>query len=181
MTGILNLVTGLVSGIAGLFGGRLSELLNQLTENLVTVVLLLFAVGLGIFAITYLSRRRTTLDQQRMAALIKGLHYAGVARDVLAQPDAQDARQHLLSALRWLFSALGISSAMYGYEALQPAATEADAVRGALIGLIPAGLGVAHLVYSRVAARRATPRVALPRSTASLYRAAAARTAARRI
>jgi hypothetical protein len=71
-----------------------------------------------------------------MAALIKGLHYAGLTHDVLTRP-RQDSRDHLLSGLRWLFAALGVSSAMYGYESLQPAATQVDAMSGALIGLIP--------------------------------------------
>jgi hypothetical protein len=184
MTGILSLITGLVSGIGGLFGGLFgggfSELLAQITENLVTVLLLLFAVGLGVFAITYLNRRRRTLDQQRMAALIKGLHYAGVAHDVLARP-RQDSRDHLLSGLRWLFGAFGISSAMYGYESLQPAATHLDAMSGALIGLIPAGLGIAHLVFSRMSARRPASSAVMVRSGVPAYRVASYRPAGRRI
>ena len=180
MTGILSLVTGLLSGIGGLFTGGLSELLGQLTENLVTLLLLAFAVGLGVFAISYLNRRRRTLDQQRMAALIKGLHYAGVAHDVLSRP-RQDPRDHLLSGLRWLFAALGTSSAMYGYESLQPAATPTDAMSGALIGLIPAGLGLAHLVFSWASSRRQRSSFAVPRSSAPAYRVAAYRAASRRI
>jgi hypothetical protein len=179
MSGILDFVTGLLSGIGGLFTGGLTQLLNQLTENLIAVVLLAFAVALGVFAIVYLNRRRRTLDQQRMAVLIKGLHYAGVAREVLTQP-TEDARDHLLRGLRWLFGALGISSAMYGFESLQPMATEADALRGAVIGLIPAAIGIAHLVFSRMSPRQPARPVVLPRSASSLYRAAAYRSAGRR-
>ena len=61
MTGILNFVTGLVSGIGGLLGGGLTGLLNQLTDNLVTVALLVSAVALGLAHLTFswLSRRRS--------------------------------------------------------------------------------------------------------------------------
>jgi hypothetical protein len=114
-----------------------------------------------------------------MAALIKGLHYAGLTHDVLTRP-RQDSRDHLLSGLRWLFAALGVSSARYGYESLQPAATQVDAMSGALIGLIPAGLGIAHLVFSRVSSRRPASPLAVARSSAPAYRVAY-RPAGRRI
>lgn len=180
MTGILSLLTGLLSGMGGLFtGGGFSELLAQLTENLVTILLLAFAVGLGVFAITYLNRRRRTLDQQRMAALIKGLHYAGVGADVLTRR-GQDPRDHQLRGLRWLFGALGASSALYGYESLQPAAMPVDAMSAALIGLIPAGLGLAHLVFARMSGQRQASRPVMARAAAPGYRVAAYRSAGRR-
>lgn len=171
MTGILDFVTGLLSGIGGLFGGGLSQLLGALTENLITIGLLAFAIGLGTFAIVYLNRRRQTLDQQRMAALIKGLHYAGVAHDVLARPKP-DSRDHLLSGLRWLFGAAGLSSAMYGYESMQPLAPPDAALCGALIGLIPGALGLAHLLFSWLASRRRTAAPAVAGRANGLYRAA---------
>jgi hypothetical protein len=176
MTGILDFVTGLVSGIGGLFGGGLAALVNQLTENLVTIGLLAFAVGLGVFAITYLNRRRRTMDQQRFAAIIKGLHRSGLARDVLSQPK-QDPRDHLLRGLRWLFGGAGLSSAMYGYESMQPAAAPDAALSVALIGLIPGALGLAHLLFSWLSRRRSKP-TAFARP--GMYRAAAYRPAVRR-
>jgi len=41
---------------------------------------------------------------------------------------------------------------------------------GALIGLIPAGLGIAHLVFSRVSSRRPASPLAVARSSAPAYR-----------
>jgi hypothetical protein len=171
MGGILNFITGLVSGIGGLFGGGLSQLLAQLTENVITLGLLLFAIGLGVFAIVYLNRRRQTLDHQRMAAVIKGLHYAGVSSDIFkaASPDARD---HFVSGVRWLFGALGLSSAMYGYESIQPSATASAALGGALIGLIPAALGLAHLLCSWLAKRKDAIPSAAVRPGGPAYRAA---------
>ncbi len=180
MSGILSFVTGLLGGIGSLFSGGLAQVLSTLVENLVTVGLLAFAIALGAFAIVYLNRRRRTLDQQRMAALIKGLHYAGVAHDVLARPKA-DARDHLLSGLRWLFGAAGLSSAMYGYESMQPAATPDAGLCAALIGLIPGALGLAHLLFSWLSRKPASGPVARPGNTYRVaYRPAVYRAAGRR-
>ena len=131
-----------------LFGG-----LQQLTDSLVTIGLALFALALGFFAIAYLHRRRQMLHQERMASLIKGLHYAGVAREVFAKPK-RDSRDHVLSGLRWLFGGVGVSGAMYGYETVQPSMDASAAASGALLGLIPAALGLAQLLFSWLCARR---------------------------
>jgi hypothetical protein len=128
----------------------------QLTNTLITLGLLVFALVLGLFAIHFLERRRRMLHQERMAALIKGLHFAGVARDVFARPRA-DSRDHLLRGLRWTFGAAGMSGAMYGFERFQPPSDITDvwsALRAALIGLIPAAIGLAHLLFSFLCSRR---------------------------
>lgn len=141
----------------------MGDLLQQVTGNIVVGGLAVFALSLGFFAIHYLARRRQMLHQERMAALIKGLHYAGVARDVFNKPKP-DSRDHLLSGLRWLFGALGLSGAMYGYEAMQPVADAGSALQGAFIGIIPGALGIAHLLFSWICSRsRQTTTVALPR------------------
>jgi hypothetical protein len=80
-----------------------------------------------------------------------------VAHDLLTQPTAEDARDHLLRGLRWLFGAVGLSSALYGYASMQPTATADAALGGALIGLLPGMLGLAHLLFSWLLRRRATP------------------------
>jgi hypothetical protein len=125
----------------------LTDSLGKLTDNLVPLGLAGFALALGFFSIAYLGRRRQMLHQERMASLIKGLHYAGVARDVFMKPKA-DSRDHLLRGLRWLFGGVGMSGAMYGYETLQPVATANNALTGLLVGLIPSLLGLAHLLFS---------------------------------
>jgi hypothetical protein len=135
--------------------------LGKLTDSLVPLGLAVFALVLGFFSILYLNRRRNLLHQERMAALIKGLHYAGVAKDVFAKPKA-DARDHLLSGLRWLFGGFGISGAVYGYQRLQPAADASTALAGLLAGLIPALLGLAHLLFSWLTRRK--PGTAAPQA-----------------
>jgi hypothetical protein len=146
----------------------MGDLVEQLTTSFVVGGLSLFAISLGFFAVHYLNRRRQMLHQERMASLVKGLHYAGVARDVFMP--RQESREHLLSGLRWLFGATGISGAMYGYESLQPVADAGSAVGAALIGLIPGAIGLAHLLFSFLCRRRTSAPIAAAPGT--LYRVA---------
>src|SRR5215831_217858 len=138
-------MSNFLSGFLGKFGLNLSGL----ADNAIVAGLTVFALALGFFAIRYLSKRRQLQQQLQMAALIKGLHYAGVSRDVF-NTKQQDSRDHLLRGLRWLFGAGGVSGAMYAYASLQPAATFIDSIKGALLGLIPGAIGLAHLLFSLI-------------------------------
>lgn len=166
MSGILS---SIVNGITGLFGGLN---LSGLTSNIVTLALTVFAIALGAFAIYYLARRRKTLDSERTAAIIKGLHYAGVAKEVFAKTKP-DARDHLLSGLRWLFGGAGISGAFYGISALQPPSNTGSGWRGALVGLIPMAIGLAYLLFAWLSARR--HRTTTAAAGAGYYRVSARR------
>ena len=128
--------------------------LSQLTDNLILIGLAVFALSLGFFAIHYLHQRRQMLHQERMATLIKGLHYAGVAQQVFAQQRRPQSRDHVMSGVRWLFGGAGVAAAMYSYQALQPTGDGAASVGSALVGLIPAALGLAHLLLAWLASRR---------------------------
>jgi len=153
MNGILSWLT---DHLGGLFGSGLSGLLNSITEPLVVVGLTVFALTLGFFSISYLSRRRTMVNQERMAALIKGLHYAGVSPQALARPK-HDPREHAMKGVRWLFGSVGLSSALYGYQSLQPAADPGDALRGALVGIVPGAIALGHFLCSWICSRQQTP------------------------
>ena len=144
----------MLNWILNLLGGNL---LSQLTDNLILIGLALFAVSLGFFAIHYLHQRRQMLHQERMATLIKGLHYAGVAQQVFAHPRRKPTRDHVTSGVRWLAGGAGVAAAMYGYGALQPTVDSAASTSSALIGLIPAALGLAHLLLAWLASRRQQP------------------------
>jgi hypothetical protein len=143
----------LADHLGGLFGSGLSGLLDAVTEPLVVLGLTVFALALGFFSLSYLNRRRTLRDQQRMAALIKGLHYAGVSPQALARPKP-DPREHAMKGVRWLFGSVGLSSALYGYQTLQPAADPSDALRGAIVGIIPGAIALAHFLCSWICSRQ---------------------------
>ena len=134
----------------------MSQLIQQLTDNFVTVAAALIALGLAWFSINYLSKRRQKLSQARMATLVKGLHYAGVAKDVFSKP-TPDSRHHVLRGLRWLFGAAGLSLALYAYASMQPFADPTSAARGALAGVVPASIGLAHLLFSAMCRNRQRP------------------------
>jgi hypothetical protein len=122
------------------------------TDNIITIALLLFVLMLGLFAINQLRRRTTAMDQQRVATLIKGLHFAGIAHDVLATART-NARDHLLRGLRWLMASGGLSAALYGSAALQSSPDRTEAMRAALVGVVPGAIGLAHLVFSWICSR----------------------------
>ena len=150
----------MLNWIFNLLGG--GNLLSQLTDNLILIGLTLFAISLGFFAIHYLNNRRKMLHQERMATLIKGLHYAGVAQQVFAHPPRQQPRDHVKSGVRWLAGGAGVAAAMYGYQALQPTMDSTESFGSALIVLIPAALGLANLLIAWIVARRQKKAAAAP-------------------
>jgi uncharacterized membrane protein YciS (DUF1049 family) len=154
--------------------GKVGLNLSGLVDNVLVVGLTIFALALGFFSIRYLGKRRQLQQQLRMAALIKGLHYAGVSRDVF-NVRKQDAQDHLLRGLRWLFGAGGVSGAMYAYASLQPANAVFDALKGALLGLIPGAIGLAHLLFSFICSLRNRTTSARIPPVAGYYRAAGRR------
>ena len=138
----------------------MSQLVQQLTDNFVVVAVTLIALGLGWFSINYLSKRRQMVHQERMATLVKGLHYAGVAKDIFSKPTAKptaDSLAYALRGLRWLFGAAGLSLACYAYALTQPSADPTIAARGALVGVIPGLIGLAHLLFSAMCRNRQRP------------------------
>jgi hypothetical protein len=157
-------MSGFLGGILDFITGFLPNL-GSITNSVIVLGLTAFALVLGFFAINYLGRRRQLLHQERMAAMIKGLHYAGVAREVFARPQP-DSRDHLLRGMRWMFGAAGLSGALYGYEALQPVPDAVNAAQGLLAGIIPALIGLAHLIFSWICRRHSAP----PAITGGYYR-----------
>ena len=168
--GIVQWLIGHVGGLlGGLLGGSLSGILDGITDHIIVLGLTLFALALGFFAISYLNHRRKMMNNQRMAALIKGLHYAGVSPHVWAKPK-HDSREHFMKGVRWLFGSAGLSGALYGYERLEPVADPSDAVRAALLGIIPGALALAHFLCSWFCARQQQSDASTPQRP--LYRVA---------
>ncbi len=132
----------------------LQQLTGNFTNSFVAIAMTLIALGLGSFSILYLNKRRQMLHKERMASLIKGLHYAGVAHEVFGKAKPQGCN-HLLCGLRWLLGAIGLAAAVYGYIALQPGTSVIEAIRGALSGTIPGAIGLAHLLFYWFTGRKA--------------------------
>lgn len=133
----------------------MNQFLQQLTNNVVALGLGLFALGLGVFALIYLNRRRKMAHQERMASLIKGLHYAGVAHDIFGKAKT-DVRDHLLRGLRWILGAIGLAGALFGFTMMQPAGIPLEAGRNALAAAVPGAIGLAHLIYYWLSGKQKT-------------------------
>lgn len=181
-------ISGLLGKLGGLFGnigsglfGKLGLNLSGLVDTVLVLGLTIFALTLGFFAIRYLGKRRQTDEEARLAALIKGLHRAGIPREAFNKPKpAPDPQDHLLRGLRWLLGGAGVSGAMYGYAELQPVNVLTDALKAALLGLIPGGIGIAHLIFSWICAIRSRVTTARTPPPVNGYARGYARAAVRR-
>ena len=143
----------MLGSILEILGGLLHFDFSVLTENIITLVLTLFGAVLGFFSIYYLGRRRKTLDHERLAAIVKGMHRAGISRDAFRKAPAS-SHDHLLTGLRWLFTGMGVSAALYTYGSIEPVVDAGESVRGALIGVVPGAIGIAHLLCAFVCRRK---------------------------
>jgi hypothetical protein len=151
----------------------MNQFLQQFTNNFTALGATGIILLLGFLSLAYLSKRRTMLHRERMASLIKALHYAGVAQDVFGQTKT-DVRGHLLSGLRWILGALGLAGALCGYTATQPASL-LDMGRVALIGAVPASIGLAHFIFYGLSRRQKPAPVARFGYRSGLYRPSNAR------
>jgi hypothetical protein len=122
------------------------------TEKLaliIPIISVIMGMGVAMLAI-YLGyrKRKELLDhyhEERMAAIEKGIECPPWPDQLLGDENTPASpRRHLLKGLVWLFIGLGGMGAVYvavGHDQ-------------ALWGLIPAGIGLAHLIYYFVEGRK---------------------------
>ncbi len=114
-----------------------------------------------VYAITDYRKRRRLIElhhAERMAAIERGMELPPLPVEILGQAGRRRTSSELLPGLVWLFVGIGIIAALGSLTG----------ERGvALLGLIPAGVGLAYLIYYAVEGRkvRATNGV-LPSDTA---------------
>jgi hypothetical protein len=109
---------------------------------LIPIISVIMGIGIGMLAIYLSYRKRKELyqhyHQERMAALEKGVDCPPWPDRLVAdEATPPSPRRHLLKGLVWLFIGLGGMVAVY----------VAIDHEQALFGLIPAGIGLAHLIY----------------------------------
>ena len=121
-------------------------LLIPLLSLLIPIIAIIMGISIGMLAIYLSYRKRRELflhfHQERMAAIEKGVDCPPWPERLMASEDAEEnpsaaSRRHLLTGLVWLFIGLAAMVALYATFEL----------RYALFGLIPAGIGLAHLIY----------------------------------
>ena len=116
---------------------------------MIPVISINMGTGIAMLAIYLGYRKRRDLcqhyHQERMAAIEKGIECPPWPDRLLADENTPHSpRRHLLKGLVWLFIGLGGMVAVYvavGHDQ-------------ALWGLIPAGIGLAHLIYYFVEGRK---------------------------
>ena len=115
------------------------------------IPIIAIVLGIGIAMVTiYLNYRKqkelfALYHQERMAAMEKGLDCPPWPEGLLEKDEAPShPRRHLLKGLVWLFIGLAAGIAVYATVDF----------RRALFGLIPAGIGAAHLIYYFVEGRK---------------------------
>ena len=79
---------------------------------------------------------------------------AALAASQVKFESAQNSRDHKMKGVRWLFGAAGVSGTLYTFEKLQPGANAGDALRGAVVGIIPGAMALAHFFCSWLCARQ---------------------------
>ncbi len=126
---------------------------------LIPIISVIMSIGFAMLVV-YLSyrKRKELLDhfhQERMAALEKGIECPPWPDRLLGDESTQSSpRRHLLKGLVWLFIGLGGMVAVY----------VAIDHEQALWGLIPAGIGLAHLIYYFVEGKKEAEVAAQPTS-----------------
>ena len=117
----------------------------------IPIIAIIMGIGIGMLAIYlgYLKRKHIFVlyHQERMAAIEKGIECPPWPERLLADdaaPSSPSPRRHLLKGLVWLFIGLAATVAVYATFDLSHA----------LFGLIPIGIGLAHLIYYAVEGRR---------------------------
>ena len=116
---------------------------------LIPIISIVLGIGIGMLAIYLNYRKRKEIfalyHQERMAAIEKGVECPPWPDRLLADEAAPASpRRHLLKGLVWLFIGLAATVAIYATFDLNHA----------LFGLIPAGIGLGHLIYYFVEGKR---------------------------
>jgi uncharacterized membrane protein HdeD (DUF308 family) len=116
---------------------------------MIPIIAIIMGIGLSMLAIYLSYRKRKEIfalyHQERMAAIEKGTECPPWPERLLAEEATPPSpRRHLLKGLVWLFIGLAATVAVYATFDLSHA----------LFGLIPIGIGLAHLIYYFVEGKR---------------------------
>jgi hypothetical protein len=121
------------------------EAFMALLIPILAVVLTLGTVMLAIY-LGYRKKREmfALYHQERMAAIEKGIDVPPIPDAFFMSPANQGTGRDLLKGLVWLFLGVGLTIALY----------QEGEKKEAFFGLIPAGIGLAYLIYYAVEGRR---------------------------
>jgi len=124
-------------------------MISQLGDALLAIVFLIVACAVAFGAFHFRHRAREFRHAELMAALDKGMELPPEPIKPILGPMA-----HLLRGLIWLSVGIGIS---IFFLSLRISQHDNDLFAVATLGLIPMGVGVAHLVVYRLDSRAQRP------------------------
>ena len=120
----------------------------QIISLLIPIIAIVMGIGCGIIALVldYLKRRRLMelYHQQRMAAIDKGVELPPMPLDLLTADIRRKHSNPLLKGLLLVLIGITVAAALYANQGWQTAC----------YGLIPAGIGLAYLIYYAVEGKK---------------------------
>jgi Domain of unknown function (DUF6249) len=127
-----------------------------MSESVVAIVAIVIVIGIPLslpiiaIALDYRKRRRfmELHHAERMAAIERGMELPPMPKELLDGSRSRRRTTSLLPGLVWFFIGVGILIAM-----------QSIADEEAMIGLVPAGIGLAYLIYYFVEGRKIEARV----------------------
>jgi peptidoglycan/LPS O-acetylase OafA/YrhL len=125
-------------------------MIQSILALLIPLVAVVMGIGVAMLSIYFNYRKRkelfTLYHQERMAAIEKGIELPPIPDAFFSEdtPRPKSPRRDLLKGLVWLFLGMAAGTAVYAN----------DKPKEALFALIPAGIGLAYLIYYFVEGRR---------------------------
>ena len=130
------------------------EYIQHISPLLIPIIAIVMGIGIGMLALTLDFRKKSQLmemhHRERMLAIERGIELPPLRRELEddgARLGARSPARSLRSGLVLLFVGITIATALY----------VENGGSGAIWGLIPAAVGLAHLIYYFVEGRRSPP------------------------
>ena len=117
--------------------------------DLVPIVAILSTLAFAALLFYFRYRRQKLLHAERLAAIEKNLQ---LPESFFAEPEL-NIRIYLLRGLVWL--AVGLGIAIFLFAMWLSERSDPEILGAAALGAIPILVGAAHLIYYRIAAKRA--------------------------
>lgn len=117
---------------------------------MIPIVAIVMGIGIGMLGLILNYKKRKEMfalyHQERMAAIDKGIELPPLPEAFFSEdPKTPTPHRHLLKGLVWLFLGVAITIVIYANHRQSTA----------LFGLIPAAVGLAHLIYYALVGKKA--------------------------
>jgi hypothetical protein len=111
--------------------------MTEVLAVMIPIIAIVMGIGLGMLALYFKHRQRDMIHRERLAALEKGIEPPPLPEAFLEEKRLVTPGTYLLKGLVWLFIGLGLVLAL----------ARTDHGPDKTWGLLPAGIGLAYLVF----------------------------------